>query len=651
MADQAAAALIRLGSDFEMQRCHEQAAKCLSAACGARGALPATQAAAALAYAEVLLAHFDNLDAARHALLAAELALRPARGDAVAKCRVHDALARVARLGGDARGEGDALAAGLAAAAAGGAPRAERAELKRWSVYFLFRRAEAAFAAGGPAAARAALEAVDAGGPPAEAGDRALLALSRAVLELHDGDVNAAETALGEAAVALDELGQGRAGAGAGGDAALPATEVQGGEEEEGGGGAAAEARRGGAEVASAETANRRARGLSTIYALAYTLNSMESGRAAQLVDGVGEDSVVFGVLEAAGLDLNAAAADGGESPFLPRAPAAALAHVLQAALLRGVARRGEANSQLALAEEAAARAAARLGVDWARGEAELPAAAAVASRAVVGLRAVAVAQRAVCALVGTDLASAAAHGGELLGALRRFPRLLAGHAPHARLLCGHYAAAAGEHAAAAAHFDAVAAAPAAAHLGNAAALGGALAELHRPGGSAAAAVARLEARGMARSGALQALPAHDRAAAALIHGLLLQRAGDAAGARLLLTKALKHAHSLVGSHQLVAQVLNALAPVQRARADAAGAAQMLDSALTMARGVNDLAAFATAARGLARLAAGAGDAARAKESADLAERKEVELEARRAKARKTPEHAELLAWPADLPW
>jgi hypothetical protein len=630
MADQAAAALIRLGSDFELQRCHEQAAKCLSAACGARGALPATQAAAALAYAEVLLAHFDNLVEARRALLAAELALRPARGDAVAKCRVHDALARVARLGGDARGEDDALAAGLAAAAAGGAPRAERAELERWRAYFLFRRAEAAFAAGGPAAAREALEAVDAGGPPAEAADRALLALSRAVLELHDGDVNAAETALGEAAVALDELGRGRAG------------EC---------GGAAAAARRGGAEAASAEAANRRARGLNTIYALAYTLNSMESGRAAQLVDGVGEDSVVFGVLEAAGLGLSSAAADGGDSPFLPRAPAAALAHVLQAALLRGVARRGEANSQLALAEEAAAREAARLGVEWARGEAELPAAAAVAARAVVGLRAVAVAQRAVCALVGTDLAGAAAHGGELLGALRRFPRLLAGHAPHARLLCGHYAAAAGEHAAAAAHFDAVAAAPAAAHLGNAAALGGALAELHRPGGSAAAAAARLEARGMARSGALQALPAHDRAAAALVHGLLLQRAGDAAGARLLLTKALKHAHSLVGSHQLVAQVLNALAPVQRARADAAGAAQMLDSALTMARGVNDLAAYATAARGLARLAAGAGDAERARESAGLAERKEVELEARRAKARRTPEHAELLAWPADLPW
>jgi hypothetical protein len=650
MADQAAAALIRLGSDFELQRCHEQAAKCLSAACGARGALPATQAAAALAYAEVLLAHFDNLVEARRALLAAELALRPARGDAVAKCRVHDALARVARLGGDARGEDDALAAGLAAAAAGGAPRAERAELERWRAYFLFRRAEAAFAAGGPAAAREALEAVDAGGPPAEAADRALLALSRAVLELHDGDVNAAETALGEAAVALDELGRGRAGAGAGGDAALPATEAQGGGEGECGGAAAA-ARRGGAEAASAEAANRRARGLNTIYALAYTLNSMESGRAAQLVDGVGEDSVVFGVLEAAGLGLSSAAADGGDSPFLPRAPAAALAHVLQAALLRGVARRGEANSQLALAEEAAAREAARLGVEWARGEAELPAAAAVAARAVVGLRAVAVAQRAVCALVGTDLAGAAAHGGELLGALRRFPRLLAGHAPHARLLCGHYAAAAGEHAAAAAHFDAVAAAPAAAHLGNAAALGGALAELHRPGGSAAAAAARLEARGMARSGALQALPAHDRAAAALVHGLLLQRAGDAAGARLLLTKALKHAHSLVGSHQLVAQVLNALAPVQRARADAAGAAQMLDSALTMARGVNDLAAYATAARGLARLAAGAGDAERARESAGLAERKEVELEARRAKARRTPEHAELLAWPADLPW
>jgi len=86
------------------------------------------------------------------------------------------------------------------------------------------------------------------------------------------------------------------------------------------------------------------------------------------------------------------------------------------------------------------------------------------------------------------------------------------------------------------------------------------------------------------------------------VNGLLLCRRDDSTGARLLLTKALKQAHGLIGSTQLVGQILNVLAPVQQARQDFAGAQQMFESAITLMKSIGDLSSLVTTLHGLQNL-------------------------------------------------
>lgn len=94
-------------------------------------------------------------------------------------------------------------------------------------------------------------------------------------------------------------------------------------------------------------------------------------------------------------------------------------------------------------------------------------------------------------------------------------------------------------------------------HLHRLATVSAALSELQRRDGEDAvdAALGHLGDLGMADATALHTLPTHERAAAQLVNGIVLCRRDDPTGARLLLTKALKQAHGLIGSTQLVGQV------------------------------------------------------------------------------------------------
>lgn len=87
-----------------------------------------------------------------------------------------------------------------------------------------------------------------------------------------------------------------------------------------------------------------------------------------------------------------------------------------------------------------------------------------------------------------------------------------------------------------------------------------------------------------------------------MINGLILYKEGDSTGSRLLLTKALKQAHGMVGSGQFVGQILNALAPVQKQRNDHAGALQMFESATTLLKSVKDLMSLVTTLIGMQKL-------------------------------------------------
>lgn len=111
-------------------------------------------------------------------------------------------------------------------------------------------------------------------------------------------------------------------------------------------------------------------------------------------------------------------------------------------------------------------------------------------------------------------------------------------------------------------------------------------------------------ARMMALKNAIDvdALPSHERAVVQMVNGLVLLRQDDATGARLLLTKALKQAHGMVGSGQFVGQILNCLAPVQQLRQDHAGALQMLESSATLLKSAKDLMSLVTTLAAMEKL-------------------------------------------------
>jgi Tetratricopeptide repeat len=135
------------------------------------------------------------------------------------------------------------------------------------------------------------------------------------------------------------------------------------------------------------------------------------------------------------------------------------------------------------------------------------------------------------------------------------------------------------------------------------------------------------------------------RAVAQLVSGLLLRQQGDATGARLLLTKALKQAHSVLGSTHLVAQVLNALAPVQQMKNDTEGAKQMLESAMTLTKTLGDLPSLIATLKRLVALQKESDDASVAAMTADYITRKTAELESKLAAVRASPEHQAILEW------
>lgn len=63
--------LLKIGHDLEQQGCYLQAARSFEAACLCSEALSTSRATASLAYANLLLDHFNNLDKAKNNVLLA----------------------------------------------------------------------------------------------------------------------------------------------------------------------------------------------------------------------------------------------------------------------------------------------------------------------------------------------------------------------------------------------------------------------------------------------------------------------------------------------------------------------------------------------------------------------------------------------------
>ncbi|PSC74019.1 MAU2 chromatid cohesion factor-like protein [Micractinium conductrix] len=598
------AAVLALAEQFAAEGQPAAAVKCLTPLCGdGSGALPAVVSAARLRLANLLLQHFDNVHEAKTVLLLAEQELRQTGGNHPLKCEVWDALARCNQRLGAVAAEQGALAAGLKACRAGATSK-DKEVLARWRAYFHFRLAEHSLVHAGPEAASEALAQLESDGALAlTAGERALRLLCRATLALTAGDPAAASPLLEQASAAIDE-------AGSGGPPALHAH-------------------------------------LCCHHAVLAVSMAVLAGRISELtLDEQGNIPLLA--------QLQQLLAGAGGAPWsyhwVSTPAVSTLGQLLHASLLRSLGKGASAAACLAAAAETVAEQLAVLGIDLQGVEGQLGVAAIWEGRIYCQLSVLCQEQRVLAALQACKLTAAAELLQGLTALLGRFPSLLREAVPMTQMLLGHYCHSVGEHGAAAAHFQRVLRSEGAAPLHDGAALAAALAELQgdpegTTGGQRRAAEA-LEVRGLRELPHMLGLPVHDRVAALTLSALLALRAGDASSAALMLTRALKTGHGQLGNTQMVAQVLNVMAPVQAAKGDRTGAEQMLGSSLTLAKAAGDLPTLVTAARGQLRMFLDTpGEQERASKQKAYVERKAGDLAGVVAAAAAAPQHAALLAW------
>ncbi|KAI7844936.1 hypothetical protein COHA_001583 [Chlorella ohadii] len=385
-------------------------------------------------------------------------------------------------------------------------------------------------------------------------------------------------------------------------------------------------------------------RQLTVHYSVLYIAMAMAAGRINELSqDPSGNIQLLVSLQQL----LGEVAGQPWGYTWLPPPAIAALGNLLHASLLRSLGKGPLAATHLLAAQETVEQQLAALKINLEATEAELGMQAIWQGRIYCHLRVLAAEQQVLQALGASRFAQAAEQLAALTALLDRFPQMLHDCVPATQMLLGHYAHSLGQFSAACAHFKAVLASDAT-PLHDTALLAAALSELQADVGPAGlrAATDLLEQRGLTELPHVLSLPVHDRTAALVCNALRAQRTGDESNARIQLTKALKAAHAHLGNTQMVAQVLNLLAPIQADKGDRSGAEQMLTSSTTLAKSAGDLPTLLTASRALLRVfGAGAGEEERAGKQREYVERKAGELAAAVAAAQAAPCHAALLSW------
>lgn len=308
------------------------------------------------------------------------------------KCEVFHHLARCHRLGGDLDQAIESCRSGLKLCAQ--AANSKDPAAPQWRTYFLFRLAECQLdSAAGATAALETLDELESEEERLKMGERALLALSRAVIHLHTGSIDSADKQLTACATEL-ERALGEEGAG-GGDIASDVVQ--------------------------------RMRGH---YFLMYAITAQAVGRSAQLQQG--KEYPVFVQLQEA---LSGASAE--ESTWLPAPAAAALGHMLHSAVLRAAGRPAEAAMQMGQAEELVESSLAATRLSWNASEDDLASGLLEPAAVYLHLRCMAGEHRMLAALLSADFSSAARHAAQLGAALQRFPRALKARGPSIAMLLG----------------------------------------------------------------------------------------------------------------------------------------------------------------------------------------------------------------------
>ena len=316
-------------------------------------------------------------------------------------------------------------------------------------------------------------------------------------------------------------------------------------------------------------------------YYLLYALNAQLSGRAGQLVsDGTYPvfDEFFKSIEKIDGERLEV----GNVVPPLDNACASILGEMLQSNILRMSGH----GSDAALPPEESLES--------------LIHSDALLKKPVIQLQLLHMEYACLAALVMCDFQGAAKELGRAGSLLEQHGDILKPHVMSYCLLLGQYFHSTREYDTALALFNSIATVPNTKHK-TMAVLCAALTELHDEHSVVAAAM-RMKENDLDGPSKLNSLPTHERSVAQMVNGLILCRQSDTTGARLLLTKALKQAHGMIGSGQFVGQILNCLAPVQQERQDHAGALQMFESSATLVKSVKDLMSLVTTLVGMEKL-------------------------------------------------
>ncbi|KAK9829739.1 hypothetical protein WJX72_007604 [[Myrmecia] bisecta] len=191
--------------------------------------------------------------------------------------------------------------------------------------------------------------------------------------------------------------------------------------------------------------------------------------------------------------------------------------------------------------------------------------------------------------LTQCELARAQAEISAMVDMFSRYPQLLSALQGGLHKQIGHYAMAVCDFTAAQRHFTAALALATGEQAKQMAAIHIAAAWLSGPDEAEGSrqAIDVLSQHGL-YSDIAESVTMKERAGGLLLSGLVLMRRNDDLG-NTRLTKALKFAHANLGNHQLVAQVLNLLTPLQLQKGDLSGAENMLASGFTLSKSLFDL--------------------------------------------------------------
>ncbi|KAL3152138.1 hypothetical protein ABBQ32_001235 [Trebouxia sp. C0010 RCD-2024] len=248
--------------------------------------------------------------------------------------------------------------------------------------------------------------------------------------------------------------------------------------------------------------------------------------------------------------------------------------------------------------------------------------------------------------LTQLDLAQAQRDLGALLDMCTTYPTLL-GHPLHAStfMLIGHYAMAVGDAEAAAAKFMAAAKSNPSGHQACLAAVSAALALLATGQAEDLLKAADLLQHQQLFKGLDASLPYAERCGGLFASATVLIRQGQEQEGKLRMTKALKYAHSHLGNHQLVAQVLNVLAPAQLQRGDTMGASSMLQSSFTLSKGLHDLPTMLSALQGISDFYSQTGDVTNFDKNSQYISSKRTAYVHTIENAVHTAEHGKIVQW------